>query len=673
MRIHIPSRSSYLRFSWLPVVILLAAGPAGAMAPQDILTMQRITPSGLDPEGRYLLYQTEVYDNETGQWRRTLLRRDLQKEKDLVIFTPEDRAHGVAWRPDGKAIAYLRSGQKGTKVWQMDFDGGNRLCLWDEPVDASGLQWSPDGTALAWIGNAAAENYEGLPGQIVVANGIDYRHLGAGYREGSLGRLLVLELDGPSLIQVFAGEWDVRSISWSPDSGRLVYEAKARVDMGWNLNSDLFIVERSGGEPVRLTTNPGADRNPTWLPDGRIAWLRATDPIWETAPAAIAVTAPDDGGEGSLQLHGTDFDNWIYKYTWSDSGFFVLGANRGYLDLVRVDGDSHEFITDGVHDFWNVQIAGGKAILSGAGQTLPGAVFQVDLTEKIKGPRPPRLLIDPNLKWRHRVGLTEPESFSIKVDGRNIEGWVFLPFGLEPGSRVPTVLSIHGGPEWMYGGYFLPEFHILPSFGYAVVIANPTGSTGYGFDFQRGIQGDWVDRPSTEVLACLDWAVAQGWADPDRLAVMGGSYGGLLAAELTTSTNRFRAAAVDRMYPETITFWGTTDEKWFPEWEFKGKPWQPEAREIYLRNSPFERVEKVRTPTLISQGLLDYRCLAAGGEIWFSALKSLGVPSRLLRFADEGHGIHDPGNQVFYYEQLLAWFEQHVLADEEMMDDRGDQ
>ena len=116
------------------------------------------------------------------------------------------------------------------------------------------------------------------------------------------------------------------------------------------------------------------------------------------------------------------------------------------------------------------------------------------------------------------------------------------------------------------------------------------------------------------------------------------------------------------MYPELPTFWGTTDEKWFPEWEFKGKPWEPSAREVYLCNSPFEQVDKVNTPTLVSQGLRDYRCLIAGGEIWFSALQSRGVPSRFIRFETEGHGIRQPGNKVFYYNQLLDWFDEHVLG-----------
>ena len=261
------------------------------------------------------------------------------------------------------------------------------------------------------------------------------------------------------------------------------------------------------------------------------------------------------------------------------------------------------------------------------------------------------------------MGLVEPEPFTVDVDGAMIEGWFFKPADMLPGDRVPLVLGIHGGPEWMYGGYFLPEYHILPRFGYGVVICNPVGSTGYGFPFQEAIRGDWLGRPAHEVMAAVDLAIEQGWADPDRLAVMGGSYGGHLAAGLTTQTDRFRAAAVDRMYPDPATFWGTTDEKWFPEWEWMGRPWEAGARDIYESNSPFAAVDRVTTPTLISHGMRDYRCLIAGGEIWFSALQSRGVPSRFIRFEGEGHGIRGVENRVWYLNQVLSWFEQHVLED----------
>jgi dipeptidyl aminopeptidase/acylaminoacyl peptidase len=637
---------------------------ADAMVPEDLLGMRSVSLAAVSPTGEFLVYGIGAWDEGARAATSTLYRRDLYTSRDQLLFAPADKSRGPAIRPDGGAIAYLRSTDQGTEIWLMDARGGDRHRLGQGAGDFSSLYWSPDGTALAWIGSSRSGSYPGEPGHFAVADNIGYRHLGTGYREGELRQLFVMDLANGEARRLVEDELDVRSLSWSPDSRELVFEAKRRADLGRNLNSDLWVVARSGGQPRQLTTNPGADTAPQWHRLGLIAYLRATEPLWETAPKTVAELVPSLGEAGGLLQHGVDFDNYFWKFTMADGVPYILGSRSGCLDLVRLGRKGPEVLTDGGHDFWSLQVVGHQVYLEGAGMSLPGAIFQVDLAEKIKGPHRPRILIDPNRAWRENVGLIEPEPFRIVVEGRAIEGWYFKPDHLVPGQRVPTVLSIHGGPEWMYGGYFLPEFHILPRFGYGVVICNPTGSMGYGIDFMSGVRGDWTGRPAREVLACLDQAVKEGWADPDRLAVIGGSYGGHLGAALTTQTTRFRAAALDRMFPETIAFWGTTDEKWFPEWEFMGQPWEPAAREVYLRNSPYEEIANVVTPTLISHGVQDYRCLIAGGEMWFSGLQALGVPSRFIRFENEGHGIHNLANLVFYNNQLLSWFDEYVLGND---------
>ncbi len=657
-----------MRFLLL-ALLLLAGTSASAMMPDDILTMKSASVVELSPNGNLLLFTIGQWDGENHKRLSTMYRRDLETGKDLIIFTPEDKSYGATWNPDGLSVAYLRLVDAGVEVWLMDRDGSNRRCLSQGSGNFGGLHWSPDGKALAWVAqDLTAQEAPGVEGRFVVADGLGYRHLGQGYRKGKRGQLFVMNVADGQSHRLFQKSLDVRHLFWSPDSRQLVFEAKEEANLGLTVNTDLWVVDADGANLHQLTHNPGADSKPRWLPNGRIAWLRAEHPLWETAPMKVAVMDPEQGDAGPLEFHGTGFDDWIMKLTNDGNDLYLMGAHRGCLDLVKVDGDSHQFITDSRHDFWSVQIAGGRAVFSGAGQTNPGSIFMVDLRTKAKFPRAPQVLIDPNERWRKKVGLTEPEPFSLEVDGRLIEGWFFKPQDLAPGEKVATVLSIHGGPEWMYGGYFLPEFHILPSHHYGVIIANPTGSTGYGTEFQAGIRGDWVGRPAKELMACVDFAIEQGWADKDHLAVMGGSYGGHLAAALTTQTRRFGAAAVDRMYPELISFWGTTDEKWFPEYEFTGKPWEPGAREVYLKNSPFEQVDQVKTPTLISQGHRDYRCLAAGGQIWFSALQSLGVPSRFVRFENEGHGIRHPQNQVSYQKLLLEWFEKHLLDEPLNMD-----
>jgi dipeptidyl aminopeptidase/acylaminoacyl peptidase len=643
-------------FLFLP----LLCGPwVHAMTPDDIPTMESVFLKDLSPDGRSLIYE-HILPAGNGLMRSsTIYHRDLESGHDLVLFSPDDDGMAPVFSPDGKSIGYLRAGGPGIEFWTMDTDGGNRQFKGKVSRGVDSFQWAPDGQAIAWIAPVQSFGSVGLASDVEIIDHIGFRHLKPGDREGKLDHIFSLDLTRNFVHQVTRGHFDVGSFSWSPESERLVYAAKSLDDLGLNLNTDLWVVSINGSDATRITKNPGGDEDPQWLPDGRIAWLRREDPIWESAPAVIAVSDDISGDLDKFERHGTGFDNYIYKFGYDDGKFFILGAHSGAIDLVQIHEDTFKILTPGQNCFWSLDIARGKVIMKGSSQLLPTGLFLLDLNSNKR----PRLqsLINPHEEWIQKVGLTTPGHFEINVEGRDIEGWYFLPAHMEKNERVPVVLVIHGGPESMHGEYFLPAGHILSTFGYAVLIANPTGSVGYGIDFQKDIKGDWVGRPARELLACLDWAESQGWADPKHMAVMGGSYGGHLAAALTVRSDRFKAAAVRNFVPDMVSFWGTTDEKWFIQWEMGGNPWDEEAKDIYTENSLMSEVGKVQTPTLISSGSLDYRSDASGGLMWFSALKARGVPTRLLRFGDEGHGLRNVSNRVYYYNQLLEWFDEHLL------------
>jgi len=644
-------------------LLLLAAllGPAAGLAlePEDLYDLRTVAIADLSPDGRVLLFTEHAYDAELGRSRSTLFRRDLASGEQLTLIGPDQSGRGAVWRPDGQAIAFVRGENEGAHVWLMAPDGSDQRRISQDPGAYRGLRWSPDGRALACISEVEVGEYTG-DDEVIVAEHMGYRHLGDGYRRGELAQLFLLEIESGARQRLLAEELDVRDYAWSPAGRQLVFAAKRRSDLGLNLNTDLWLVGRDGCGLRQLTSNPGPDEHPLWLPDGSICCLRSADPLGESAAMRVAMVDPAEGDEGEMTLLGTGFDNRIWRVHAAGDHLFFSGFVAGCIDLF--EARTGRQLTPGGHDFWAIRTAGRTVVLQGTDPTTPSALYLLRLdTDGEAGDL--ETLYDPNADWSQRVRLFEPRPFAVEVAGREIQGWAFLPADPAAGP-YPTVLSIHGGPEWMYGGYFLPEFHILPAHGYAVLIANPTGSTGYGLEFQQEIRGDWVGQPATDLLACLDRAVAEGWADPERLAVMGGSYGGHLAAALTTRTDRFKAAACDRMTCDLVSFWGTTDEKWFPEWEFLGRPWQEGAREVYFRNSPCNFADRVTTPTLISHGLKDYRCLIGQAEIWFSALQVQGVPVRFLRFANEGHGIRRKPNVVRYHQELLAWFDRHVLAEE---------
>jgi dipeptidyl aminopeptidase/acylaminoacyl peptidase len=647
-------------FVILFLAVLISLWPlfATALIPDDLYDQRTCAIGALSPDGRLLIYSVGRHEDRSGRPRETVHLRNLVDGGQQVLFTPDDRAGGFTFSPDGETIAFTRETDEGTEIWLMDADGTRRRLVAGPGVFGR-LIWAPDGRALAHIVPSRDPGYEGVPGSITVADDLGWRHLHHGEREGRLRRLHLLDLETGEDRPVFSPHHDVRSVAWSPDGSKLVVGAKHRRHLGRTLTSDLFLVDRDAdAELHRLTHDPGPDENPLWLRDGAIASLSHADSLYESAPPQIIVRDPATGQE--IARHMQEFDNCIWGLWHHNDRFYARGTWRGSLALFEVDGDRFSQLSEQGWNCWDVHFGGRRAVFTATSLTSPAVIFSLDLSTG-------RLttLIDPNERWKRRVGMIEPLRFVVTFEDREIEGWAFLPDDHEPGRGMPTVLSIHGGPEWMYGGAFLPEFHVLPTFGYAVLAANPTGSAGYGLSFMQGVRGDWIDRPARELLAVIDHAIRAGWSDPHLLAVMGGSYGGYLAAALTAQTDRFLAAACDRMYPHLEAFWGATDEKWFPEWQFGGRPFDDEAREIYRRNDIFTSVGEVRTPTLISHGLRDYRCPADGSIMWFSALKAQDVPVRLLRFHHEGHGIRDRSNQVFYMNQILAWFERWVLATED--------
>jgi dipeptidyl aminopeptidase/acylaminoacyl peptidase len=252
--------------------------------------------------------------------------------------------------------------------------------------------------------------------------------------------------------------------------------------------------------------------------------------------------------------------------------------------------------------------------------------------------------------------LTPLEEFNAEgAEKARVHCFVVKPYGFQAGKKYPVLFLIHGGPQGAWGESWTYRWNaqVFAAAGYVVVMPNPRGSDGYGQKFMDDINGDWGGKAYDDIMAVVDHVAAQPYADPDRFAAAGGSYGGYMVNWILGHTNRFKALISHAGVFDLRSMFGATEELWFPLWEFKGAPW--DDPEMYARWSPSFFVKEFRTPTLVIHGEQDFRVPYGQGLQLFTSLKMQKVPAKLLLFPDEGHWINKPQNSLLWYNTFLEW------------------
>jgi len=483
----------------------------------------------------------------------------------------------------------------------------------------------------------------------------------------------------PGLRVLTRGPYQMSGLHWSPDGRFLLTTSNMEPDYdrrAWEQHVYRIAVDASPDEPQTVRLSPGEGLmaeggiyDPT---GGRIAFLGS----WKKATGYDNVevyVADANGGAPVSVTHALDrpFVDLALAdvkgsgqngLTWSRDGARIYGivSDHGatYLAAVDLASGSVERVTHGDRTVYAYALsADGRTVALGVGTpTSPGDVYLLDLSTG----RETRCS-DVNRALFARVAVLEPRRFTARADdGVELDGWVLEPYGREPGRRYPALLEVHGGPMMMYAQAFFLEFQVLAAAGYAVIYGNPRGSQGYGQDFCMAIQFRWGDRDYQDVLTLLDTALArEPWLDPDRLGVLGGSYGGYMTNWIVGHTDRFKAAATMRSVVEWGTMMGTSDGG--PEWAERAggqPPWRED--DWYRQQSPLTYVDHITTPLLIEHQEGDLRCPIEQGEMLYTAVRWLGkAPVRFVRYPGEFHGMSrggKPFHRIHRLRQLLDWF-----------------
>ena len=486
--------------------------------------------------------------------------------------------------------------------------------------------------------------------------------------------------------------------AFSPDSKELAFTENLDDEPAISTNADIFTLDLTNpaAKPVKISTSLGGDFNPAYSPDGKyLAWRSQARAGYESDKFRLAIY---DRQTKSTNYPLSYFDLWVDEFTWSFTStdnvrhiLFVAGEQgESEINEINLDGGNLRHFSKVQGEWSDVHLLGPKQwpLIIGTLMRVdqPSEVVLGDLTKMDPGTRtftihtaggPPSRNITPaTYEPQHLTHLNDALLTNLDLqkmqdfwfpaaDKTKVQGFLIKPPAFDPAKKYPVKFLIHGGPQGAWGDAWSYRWNaeLLAANGYVVIMINPRGSTGYGQAFVDGVSNDWGGKPFTDLMLGLDYAEkTYPFIDKNRECALGASYGGYMANWILGHTNRFKCIVThDGMFnPESA--YGSTEELWFNEWEFKGKPWdyygKPDSENPYRKWSPALSAKNFKTPTLVIHSQLDYRLDVSEGAQLFTTLQRLKVPSKMLYFPDEGHWIMKPQNSQLWYKTVNAWVDQ---------------
>lgn len=671
---------------------------------EDMMKLKRVGAPVPSPDGKWVVFDCVDVDLEANTRISHLWIVSATGGESRRLNPTPNHEERPRFSPDGKRLIWTSKATDPTQIWMCDFDSRGGLLVGkphqvtEISTGADGGIWSPDGKSIVFVSavypdckNDACnkqrdEELKKSKVKAKIFSRLFYRHWTA-FTEFKRSHLFVQTVEAPvsgagnqnaagtaatTPRDLTPGDHDVPPFSLggqdmyasSPDGQEVAYTSNIDEVEATSTNDEIFVVPISGGTAKKISTAPGADTTPLYSPDGKyLAWRSQARAGFEADKWRLLVQDRQTGKTSDLT---EQLDRSIGSFAWQpDSRAIAFTAeDRGEAPLYVMP------IVLALKEPLRVQqIFHADDLAYGSDRQLYFTRMSIAAPNEIWG-RSVGLGIDKASPWQvthmndallSQIDMQPLESFTFKgANDEEVQGFMVKPPGFDPNKKYPLKFLIHGGPQGAWGNEWTYRWNaelFAATGNYVVVMINFHGSTGYGQKFTDSISDDWGGKPYVDLMKGLDYAEKKyPFIDKNREAALGASYGGYMTNWILGHTNRFKCIVSHDGIFNTESAYGTTEELWFPEWEFKGPPWK--NREVYRKFSPHLFADKFKTPTLVVHGQNDYRLDVSEGFQLFTTLQRLGIPSKFLYFPDEGHWVLKPQNSQLWYKTVNDWVDQ---------------
>jgi dipeptidyl aminopeptidase/acylaminoacyl peptidase len=662
-----------------------ATTASGDKRPFEIADFYRCAAIGapnVSQDGALVAFAVRHYELEAGKtWSEIwVMSSDGSNQRQMTAGKHNDTDPKLS--PDGKRLLFVSDRGGSNQLWVLPLDGGEGKALTDFAPGVENPEWSPDGRFIAVTSDVHPEcgidvacnqrisdAREKGKLKVHVTDELLYRHW-TGWRDGTRTHILLVDATNGKVVKdMTPGNFESptfslggRGFAFSPDSKELCYVSNHDKDEASSTNADLWVVPVEGdvteSTAVNITaSNHGWDGEPLYSPDGKsIAFISQATPAYESDLKRLAVY--DRASKATRYITDKkNFDDWVDDLRWTpDSKSIVFqGEHHGRNPLYEIalaGGKPVEILTHGFIAGFEITPDGRGLVYGHRSIGEPAELYHSTLAKAEK-----TRLTTFNKSVEDEVDVRPAEEMWFAGDGNyKVQCFLVKPHGFDASKKYPLILNVHGGPQSQWEDSFRGDWQVYPGKGYVLAFCNPTGSTGYGQDFTDGIAGDWGGRVFRDLMKVTDELEKLPYVDKTQMGLMGWSYGGYMTMWMQGHTDRFKCIASMMGVYDLEAEYGATEELWFPEHDFKGTPW---TSDDYVKWSPCKFVKNFKTPALVITGEKDYRVPYTQSLEYYTGLKKMNVPARLVVYPNAGHW---PSwyEMAMYYNAHLDFFHQYI-------------